>query len=195
MKRTLFPSLSVAAVLFASGCSTIVNHGRASGIDVRSDPSGAEIYLDGVPKGRTPARIDIDGGSAEHVVRLEKAGVGTFERTVSKKTDPWVWGNVPFAVFPVAAVAGFGIDAWCGRWYRVEPAELDVSFGPSSVPSPAPPERKRPTPAVSPAATRPSPPKTEAVAEKTELRTSGGSAKPAPSDDLDDLLRAILEND
>ena len=121
MKQTLVLPVLAAALVGGTGCSTIVNHGRTAGVDVKSNPSGAEIFLDGKPTGaRTPARIEIPGGSGDHAIRLEKAGYGTFERTVSKETDPWVWGNAPFAVFPIVAAAGFGVDAWCGQWYRVD---------------------------------------------------------------------------
>ena len=90
MKKILLPAIA-AGLLGATGCSTIVNHGRTAGVDVRSDPPGAEIFLDGKPTGaRTPARIEIEGGSGEHTVRVAKDGYGTFERTVSKETDPWV---------------------------------------------------------------------------------------------------------
>ena len=39
---------------------------------------------------------------------------------MEKHVDPWVWGNAVFAVFPPVAIAGLGIDACSGNWYRYE---------------------------------------------------------------------------
>ena len=173
----------ILPVLFAmgatTGCSTIVNHGRPAGVDVTSDPPGAEIFLDGKSTGaRTPARIEIGGGSGEHTLLVEKAGYGTFERTVSKGMDPWVWGNAPFAVFPVVAAAGFGIDAWCGQWYRVEPAEIEVSLRASG--SAAPAAVKQPAPTARPSK-RASMRATKRSTPNTASHCRNATPSPAPS--------------
>ena len=88
----------------------------------------AEILVDGEPKGLTPGRVDIDGGSGKHTILLRKAGFAPVEQTVSKKMDPWVWGNVPFVLIPIFGVAGVGIDACSGQWYRIQPNGLDVKL-------------------------------------------------------------------
>ena len=147
--------LLCAALFAATGCSTIVNRGRPAGIDVRSDPPGADIFGDGVRKGLTPMRVELDPGVGEHAVRIEKSGYGSVERTVAKQTDPWVWGNAPFVILPPVAAAGFGIDSWTDHWYRFEPTELDVALplgptpgparkAPAGPPHPAPKNRRGP---------------------------------------------------
>ena len=187
-------ALSAAFLLPTCGCSTIVNLGRTSGLDVRSDPPGAAVFVDGVRKGTTPVAIDIDGGAAEHVVRIEKPGYEAVERTVKKGTDPWVWGNAPFAVFPLVAVAGLGVDAYSGSWYRVEPAELDARLR-----------------AVSVRTAAPAPSADKASSGTRRARSSGSSgerlkparsvpaspsAKPAkPSGPSDEDLKAMLQQE
>jgi len=208
----------ILPVLFAmvatTGCSTIVNHGRPAGVDVTSDPPGAEIFLDGRPTGaRTPARIELAGGSAEHAIRVEKPGYGTFERTIAKEMDPWVWGNATFAVFPIVAAAGFGIDAWCGQWYRVEPAEIEVSLrasgsaAPAAVKQPAPTARPKPRESARPSNRAPaSVPENAAVRRETRPAPAASSAPVATPDetpepepeasrpDLDEILQDILDD-
>ena len=184
---------AAAALLLASGCSTIVNHGRTAGVDVRSDPPGADVYLDGVPKGRTPLRVEIGGGSAEHAVRVEKPGYGTFERTVAKEMDPWVWGNATFAVFPIVAAAGFGIDAWCGQWYRVEPSKVDAKLSGAVAPASG---TSVPQPAAVAAPVAPQP---AAVAAPVASQPAPAADPPAPardktSDEMDELLKRVLDN-
>ena len=127
------PLFFVPALLLAAGCSTIVHVASPSGINVKGDPSGATILVDGEPRGRTagtPVRIAIDGDSGTHVVRVEKPGFVPQEFQVSKSTSGWVWGNAPFVVFPIVAAAGVGIDASCGSWYALTPDELVVSLSP-----------------------------------------------------------------
>jgi len=211
MKTKRILSIPVLFALIATtGCSTIVNHGRPAGVDVTSDPPGAEIFLDGRPTGaRTPARIELAGGSAEHAIRVEKPGYGTFERTVAKEIDPWVWGNAPFVVFPIVAAAGFGIDAWCGQWYRVAPPKVDARLSGAAPVAPAP---GSPAPNAATVAAPPAPkaaavaaspePKAAAVAAPPEPKAAAVSTPPAPrpepaagSDEMDEILKQILDND
>ena len=149
MKRpSCFLLSAVAGLLLATGCSTLVNCAQEDGISVKSDPSGATVFVDGIQKGQTPVRIEIDGGSASHVIRLEKPGYKVSEHTVLKGTDPWVWGNAPLVVFPVVAAAGLCVDAYSGRWYCMEPAELNVPLAattPAAKTAPVPETGERST--------------------------------------------------
>ena len=42
-------------------------------LNVQSNPAGVDIFVDGVAKGRTPARIDVAPGS--HILELRGKGV------------------------------------------------------------------------------------------------------------------------
>jgi hypothetical protein len=42
---------------------------------IESDPDGADIWLDGVEKGKTPLAIDIAPGTTEHELVLKHAGM------------------------------------------------------------------------------------------------------------------------
>lgn len=116
------------ALALSSGCSTIVNHGHPSGVRIESNPPDAQIYVDNVLSGTTPATLRIDGPSRKCRITLKMEGFNDIEAEVSKQIDPWVWGNVPFVVFPVVAAAGIGVDAYSGRWFRYEPSSIKVDF-------------------------------------------------------------------
>ena len=129
----------VVALLLQTGCSTIVHVNQPSGLSVKGSPSGASILVDGVHRGYTgvaPVQIAVEGDSGAHVVRLEKKGYLPQEFTVEKSMSGWVWGNAPFAVFPLVAAAGVGVDATCGSWYRIAPGEINVTLSPA-LPPPA----------------------------------------------------------
>lgn len=98
--------------------------------------------------------------------------------------DPWVWGNAPFAVFGIVAAAGVGVDACCGRWYRIEPSELNFDMAArkpsdgktaSAKPEAVLPDRKRARPAV-----------VEAPQEPVPAQDSDNV--------IDELLKQVLDN-
>ena len=123
--------LPFVPLVLATGCSTIVHLDRPSGLAVKGRPDGAAIRVDGVVQGHiaaAPVFVPVDGGSGPHVVRVEKDGYAPQEFSVEKTTSDWVWGNAAFAVFPIVAAAGVGIDAACGSWYRLSPDEIEVSL-------------------------------------------------------------------
>lgn len=121
--------MAMAAVLI-SGCSTIMNRGRNAGVLIESDPAGAEVFIDNVKVGKTPLDISIAGTSGVHRIQLCMDGYKEAEAEVSKRMDPWVWGNVPLAVFPVAALTGLAIDAYGGKWFRYEPDLIQEKLEP-----------------------------------------------------------------
>ena len=100
---------------------------------------------------------------------------------MDKSASGWVWGNAPLAIFPLVAAAGVGIDAICGSWYILDPDTIDVALYPISPPL----EKTVPATIVSTIAT-------PSVAE--DVSTSVTNSVDATSNDLDALLKEILEN-
>jgi len=63
--------------LYASdSAADIVSENEGSGIEIRSEPSGADVYLNGVLRGKTPLEIN-DRVPGAQVLRLEKDGYWT----------------------------------------------------------------------------------------------------------------------
>jgi hypothetical protein len=51
-----------------------------TGVDITSEPAGAEIYVDGKSNGRTPAKIMLSAG--EHTVKVTRPGYKDWERKI-----------------------------------------------------------------------------------------------------------------
>ena len=67
MKRTAFLAAASALATTLGGCSHYQN------IGVESDPTGAQIYLDGQPVAKTPATIAV-GRDRAHTIYLKREG-------------------------------------------------------------------------------------------------------------------------
>ena len=75
-------SVSVIGYLIATSTpTTVVTSTPTGNIYVRSDPSGASIYLDGIYEGTTPATIS-DTSPGSHTVKLTKSGYEDYTTTV-----------------------------------------------------------------------------------------------------------------
>ena len=77
----VLPSAALLCLLLLAGCATIFS-GTSDEIHFESEPPGAEIYVDGLQRGETPATIDIDRpGLGETTVTLRMEGYAdrTFE--------------------------------------------------------------------------------------------------------------------
>ncbi len=127
MKRlnSLLLAAAVAA-MFCTGCASVVHGFTPAGIQIRSDPNGARILLDGENVGTTPKTI-LPSNRGEHTLRLEKDGYQPVETTVVKSVDHWIWGN-----FLIGGLIGFTIDSVDGHWSKCRPNEWDVALMPAS---------------------------------------------------------------
>ncbi len=112
-------------------------------LSLTSQPSGADVYIDGMLRGRTPVTIDILG---DHNLRIKK-GEDTYydyEQRVSmkplqqlsydavlKKRPPHNYGMVLLNYIPISGTAGFGITGAYVRRFGVYVRLLsgDDSYG------------------------------------------------------------------
>lgn len=120
MKPTLLKLISgcLTIALFA-GCASIVS-GTTQPIKFSSDPSGADVRIDGVSRGRTPAELEISTRSP-HTVRIELAGYQTYETKLERKMNGWIFGNIFFG-----GIIGLIVDASTGAMYGLTPREVDA---------------------------------------------------------------------
>jgi hypothetical protein len=56
-------------------------------ITVTSTPAGADVYIDGELRGRTPMRLELAQGSADVNVKVMRDGYLEQERTVTPEAD------------------------------------------------------------------------------------------------------------
>jgi hypothetical protein len=89
--------LSIAIPFSAHPMEDSVTEAAGSGLEVRSDPPGADVFVDGVRRGETPLTIrSLPAG--QHYLRLEKDGYWTRETIVALAKDRRI--RVSLALLP-----------------------------------------------------------------------------------------------
>jgi hypothetical protein len=117
--RTL--SFVALALLLFSGCATLFS-GTDEDVTFRSEPSGAQIIIDGVTVGTTPATVEVDRpglNDMDVTVELEGYEARTFE--LDKKFNNTAIWNILF--WP-----GFIIDALTGALFRYDKTNYNVNL-------------------------------------------------------------------
>lgn len=120
MKTFQFATLFISLVLF-SNCASII-HGSKQDIAFSSNPSGAEITINGENRGRTPASISLNRNQ-DYLVKIQLAGYLPYEINVSKKVDGWVFGNIIFG-----GIIGLIVDASTGAMYKLSPEQINAAL-------------------------------------------------------------------
>jgi len=104
-----------SAVVLA--CATIV-HGSSQTVGISSQPTGANITVDGLVVGKTPVGAKLSRKDL-HKVSITMEGYQPFEITTTRKTSGWVWGNLVFG-----GLIGLAVDAITGGIYVVRPEQV-----------------------------------------------------------------------
>jgi hypothetical protein len=103
----------------ALGFSALADEKDRGALDVRSEPEGALVYLEGFPVGRTPTTVtNLPEGSYRVVVRNESSGDYVEDVTVSKAKTVTVEAALPSAGFRSAARAEDDFQAVIGKEAR-----------------------------------------------------------------------------
>lgn len=90
----LFGILMLMTLMLAFGCATFVVGDKQS-LTFDSEPAGAEILINGVSMGVTPATITIQKRNYENAtVVFKKGGYIDQQATLHTKTTGWFWGNI-----------------------------------------------------------------------------------------------------
>lgn len=120
MKRRI-STLVIPALLLSmsTGCSLVVN-GRRQAVNISSNPSGAEIIIDGIVHGKTPAIIDLRRDS-HHSISINLEGYQTFSMNLERKVSGWVWGNIL-----IGGLIGVVVDASTGAMYKLTPDQVNT---------------------------------------------------------------------
>lgn len=127
------------AIALTTGCATII-HGTTQTVDFRSDPSGANITIDGKEFGQTPKSIPLyrkgrlKGESSmktSYAVQISMEGYEPYEVEVKRTLDGWLFGNIIFG-----GIIGIIIDSSNGSMYRLKPDEIFSQMGDELVHNP-----------------------------------------------------------
>jgi hypothetical protein len=114
-------SLSAAALL--TSCSTIVS-GTSEDVHIRSTPSGANVKVNGVTRGVTPAEFELSRRQ-NHTVLIELPGYKPHQVELKKTFNPWILGNLF-----VGGLIGIVVDLSTGAVYKLDPYEVNATLEP-----------------------------------------------------------------
>lgn len=104
------------------GCGLLFS-GSQSSIPVESNPSSAEVWLDGVLVGRTPTEVQVDSGE-HHVLTFRRDGYpDQTVRLESKLNGGYVLLDILFT-----GLVGVVVDAATGGWYVNGPDSVHVDL-------------------------------------------------------------------
>jgi hypothetical protein len=115
--RTLM--LTTAVVL--GGCGTLFTSNTRS-ITVQSNVPGAQITIDGVPAGTTPARLEVDNHKSHIVVVTGPSGQSSSCRLSASVGGGWVILDILAGLVPII------IDAVTGDWVTLNDTHCFVNL-------------------------------------------------------------------
>lgn len=118
-------AVTLIALFLLSGCATVIK-GRTQTVPVSSDPAGAEIIVNHVPMGITPAQLELRR-KHDYIITLQKDGYAPASVPVLKSIGGAVWGNIL-----AGGLIGWGVDATSGAQYNLSPETVYVRLRPIS---------------------------------------------------------------
>jgi len=116
-------AVAAVALALSTGCATIVK-GTTAKIPVASDPTAADILVDGNFVGQTPTTVVLKK-TTDHLLTIQKVGYQPKSVPVVKTVGGAVWGNIL-----AGGLIGWGVDASNGAQYNLIPTTIAVKLDP-----------------------------------------------------------------
>lgn len=121
--RILRISLTLIAAAVWSGCATIFT-GTSDDIRFESEPPGATVYIEGIPRGETPVTVEVGrDGLGETVVRYELDGYETRMFTLQDEFNA-------VSILNLTNLVGWGVDIISGAVTKYEPHSYRMEMEP-----------------------------------------------------------------
>jgi hypothetical protein len=103
----------ILSIYIIGGCATVFK-GNSSEVDFFSDPSGAQVYVNGVARGTTPINLKLESNKT-YTIEFKKEGYEPRTHTITNHVGVgWVVLDVIFGLVPVI------VDAATGAWYELD---------------------------------------------------------------------------
>ena len=122
-----YNSLGLVIIFLAlgliNGCATII-HGTTQDIAITTDPSEADLLVDGRENYKSPAKITMKR-KEDHIVEVTKDGYQKETVNIKSVLSGAVAGNII-----AGGLIGWGIDAASGGQYRLVPEHVDLRLRP-----------------------------------------------------------------
>lgn len=111
--------LLASIFFFFTGCATL-EKGTHESVDFDSDPSGADVYVNGDRMGSTPVTLKLESKTIQRV-EFKKSGYRSKNYTITNHiVTKWVIFDVILGVAPVI------VDAVTGAWYELDQDEVNA---------------------------------------------------------------------
>ena len=118
MKNILFFSI---LLLLNSSCATLLRSQKDK-IDISSEPSGADIYVNGYRMGATPIKLELEANQT-YYIEFKKEGYEPITKVVNTKVGAgWVILDVVFGIVPVI------VDAITQDWKKLDQKSLNATL-------------------------------------------------------------------
>lgn len=114
--------LMLTLTLFVSSCATIVSSSTQS-VSFLSNPSDSKIIINGIPRGNTPAVIDLKRKTKIYTIKFEKKNYKTKKIVLERKINGWVWGNLL-----LGGIVGLVVDYSTGAIYKIPQEEVSAEL-------------------------------------------------------------------
>jgi hypothetical protein len=135
--RTIITVVSLIALVFGSGCASIVHGGRER-VALNSEPADAEVVVvdeQGVEvfRGLTPATVKLKPGKAYfkqkfYTITFAKPGYSPVTVKTDSRIVGWYWAN-----FAIGGLIGFlAVDPVTGDMYTIKPKDISVTLPPQT---------------------------------------------------------------
>jgi len=121
MRRIVLSITALCALCASTGCAAIVS-GTDGDVTIRSQPPGAEVSINGLPRGTTPLTLRLSRAES-HVMTVSKKGYETESREVEHTFNGWVLGNLVFG-----GILGIIIDFASGAFRWISPSDYDFTL-------------------------------------------------------------------
>lgn len=125
MKSPLLAAGALCALFVAAGgCATLFSAGDVA-VSAGSNPTGADVWVDGTLRGKTPLTLELDN-TRPHTVTFRMAG--RQDQTVDLRTSVragFIVLDVLGGLIPVI------IDAATGEWKTIAPKTVNVNLLPA----------------------------------------------------------------
>ncbi len=119
-------ALTLTLAFALSACGTII-HGSNQQVSFTSEPTGAEVIVDGLSLGSAPLVTALSRKDT-HTVEFKLDGYAPKSAIVNRSVSGWVWGNIIFG-----GLIGLGVDAVTGGMYKLTPEMVNGDFSVASL--------------------------------------------------------------
>lgn len=121
MSFTRVVSVLVLAAFGTAGCGLLFNS-KTRAVSMASEPSGADVYVDGARVGTTPMAFELNI-KTDHVIAFRMDGHKEVSCTIDRSVGAgWVVLDILGGLIPLI------IDAATGSWYGLGPKVCNVTM-------------------------------------------------------------------